>query len=129
MEVTEVRVNLVETGDAKLKAFVTITFDNTFVVRDLKVIEGKKGLFVAMPSIKVMVACPKCKKKNPIRSKYCNECGGRQDAPAKPETEEAIREEHRDIAHPINAETRDYIQSKVLNFYEQEAGKRHAAST
>lgn len=124
MDVTEVRVNLVETGDSKLKAFVTITFDNTFVVRDLKVIEGKKGLFVAMPSIKVMVSCQKCHKKNPIRSKYCNECGQSIDQPAKPETEEAIREEHRDIAHPINAETRDYIQSKVLSAYEEEAKKK-----
>ncbi len=127
MDVTEVRVNLVETGDAKLKAFVTITFDNTFVVRDLKVIDGKKGLFVAMPSIKVMVSCPSCKKKNPIRSKFCNDCGNKIDQPSKPETEEAIREEHRDIAHPINAQTRDYIQSKVLSAYEEEAKKKHAS--
>lgn len=129
MEVTEVRINLVETGDAKLKAFVTVTFDNTFVVRDLKVIEGKKGLFVAMPSIKVMVSCHSCKKKNPIRSRFCNECGSKLEQPAKPETEEAIREEHRDIAHPINAETRDYIQSKVLNAYEQETKKKEVAAT
>lgn len=120
MEVSEVRINLVETGDAKLKAFVTITLDNTFVVRDLKIIEGKKGLFVAMPSVKVMIPCPDCKKKNPIRSKYCNDCGSKQDEPAKPESEEAIRDEHRDIAHPINAETREYIQNKVLREYEAE---------
>ncbi len=124
MEVTEVRVNLVETGDSKLKAFVTITLENAFVVRDLKIIEGKKGLFVAMPSIKVMVSCNRCKKKNPIRSKFCNECGTKLEQPAKPETEEAIREEHRDIAHPINAETRDYIQAKVLAAYDEEAGKK-----
>jgi len=123
MEVTEVRVNLVDTGDSKLKAFVTITFDNTFVVRDLKVIEGKKGLFVAMPSMKVMVACTKCRKKNPIRSNYCNECGTKLEQPAKAETEEAIRDEHRDIAHPINAETRDYIQTKVLSAYAEEKEK------
>lgn len=124
MEVTEVRVNLVETGDSKLKAFVTITIENAFVVRDLKIIEGKKGLFVAMPSIKVMVSCNRCKKKNPIRSKFCNECGTKLEQPMKPETEEAIREEHRDIAHPINAETRDYIQAKVLAAYDEEAGKK-----
>ena len=124
MEVTEVRVNLVETGDSKLKAFVTITLENAFVVRDLKIIEGKKGLFVAMPSIKVMISCNRCKKKNPIRSKFCNECGTKLEQPAKPETEEAIREEHRDIAHPINAETRDYIQAKVLAAYDEEASKK-----
>jgi len=48
MEITEVRVTLRD--ENKLKAFVSITFDNCFVVRGLKVIEGAKGTFVAMPS-------------------------------------------------------------------------------
>ena len=123
MEISEVKVNVVATGDSKLKAFVTITFDQVFVVRDLKVIEGKKGLFVAMPSIKVTVPCLRCKKKNPMRSHFCNDCGAKLEPPPEPETEEAIREEHRDIAHPINAQTRDYIQTKVLAAYDAERGK------
>lgn len=120
MEITEVKVNLVSTGDSKLKAFVTVTFDNVFVVRDLKIIEGKKGLFVAMPSVKVAAPCPRCKKKNPVRSNFCNDCGAKLEPAPLLQTEEAIREEHRDIAHPINAQTRDYIQSKVLTAYESE---------
>ena len=120
MEITETKISLVTSGDSKLKAFVTVTFDNVFVVRDLKVIEGKKGLFVAMPSIKVSVPCSRCKKKNPIRSNYCNDCGVKLEAVATPETEEAIREEHRDIAHPINSQTREYLQSKILAIYENE---------
>lgn len=129
MEITEAKVSLVTTGDSKLKAFVTITFDNVFVIRDLKVIEGKKGLFVAMPSIKVSLPCSRCKKKNPIRSNYCNDCGVKLDPIAVPETEEAIREEHRDIAHPINSQTRDYIQSKILGVYESELGKTTARAS
>ncbi len=52
MEITEVRVSPIE-GDEKLKAFATVIFDNEFVVRDLKIINGQKGLFVAMPSRKM----------------------------------------------------------------------------
>lgn len=123
MEITEVKVNLVNTGDSKLKAFVTVTLDHVFVIRDLKIIDGKKGLFVAMPSVKVATPCPRCKKKNPIRSHYCGECGTKLETPPAPETEEALREEHRDIAHPINTQTRDYLQSKILNAYETERSK------
>lgn len=123
MEITEVKVNLVSTGDSKLKAFVTVTFDNVFVVRDLKIIEGKKGLFVAMPSVKVAAPCSRCRKKNPMRSNFCNDCGAKLEPSPTLQTEEAIREEHRDIAHPINAQTRDYIQSKVLTAYESELTK------
>jgi len=82
MEVTEVRVFPVD--EEKLRAYVTITIDNCFVVRDLKVIKGNNGLFVAMPSKK------------------------RKDGT------------FRDTAHPLNNETREMIESKVLAKYEME---------
>jgi len=82
MEVTEVRVFPVD--EEKLRAYVTITIDNCFVVRDLKVIKGNNGLFVAMPSKK------------------------RKDGT------------FRDTAHPLNNETREMIESKVLAEYERE---------
>ena len=85
MEVTEVRVFPVD--EEKLKAYVTITIDNCFVVRDLKVIKGNNGLFVAMPSKK------------------------RKDGT------------FRDTAHPLNNETREMIESKVLAEYEREVGR------
>ena len=85
MNVTEVRVFPVE--EEKLKAYVTITFDNCFVVRDLKVIEGNKGLFVAMPSKK------------------------RKDGT------------YRDMAHPLNNETRYMIEARVLEEYRREMQK------
>ena len=64
MEITEVRVKLVEDTDDRLQAFCSITFDNSFVVRDLKVIEGTNGPFVAMPSRKMTAHCPRCHSKN-----------------------------------------------------------------
>ena len=81
MEITDVRVRKVA-KDGKMKAVVSVTFDNEFVVHDIKIIEGEKGLFIAMPSRK------------------------------------ALDGEFRDIAHPINSETRDKIQKNILEKYE-----------
>ncbi|BCK01686.1 MULTISPECIES: septation regulator SpoVG [Clostridia] len=81
MQITDVRVRKVS-KEGKMKAVVSITMDNEFVVHDIKVIEGEKGLFIAMPSRK------------------------------------AGDGEYRDIAHPINSETRDKIQKIILESYE-----------
>ena len=124
MEITEVKVMVKEGPDKKLKAYATLMFDNCFVVRNIKVIKGNKGLFVAMPSRKMREACPKCHYKNPVRSKFCNQCGSSLPAYApKPLSEDGRQSEHRDIAHPITLECREYIQKKVLNAYEAELRK------
>ncbi|MBN1521239.1 MAG: SpoVG family protein [Candidatus Aureabacteria bacterium] len=114
VQITEVRLSRRNSKDGKLKAFATITFDNQFVIRDLKIIDGKKGLFVAMPSKKIYDSCPKCGKKNPIRNNFCGKCGARLN-PKRMDR----REEHRDIAHPINSQTRDYIQDIVIGEYKK----------
>ncbi|MCM8811460.1 MAG: septation protein SpoVG family protein [Candidatus Omnitrophica bacterium] len=123
MEITDVRIFLQPRGDNKLKAYVTITFENSFVVRNVKVIEGTKGLFVAMPSERVKEPCPKCGFRNVVRSKFCNQCGAGLTHPGQHEertgeTPEERQAEHRDIAHPITMECREYIQKKVLDAYE-----------
>lgn len=82
MEITDVRVRKVAL-DGKMRAIVSITLDNEFVVHDIKVIEGEKGVFVAMPSRKSATG------------------------------------EYQDIAHPINSETRDYVQKIILEKYEE----------
>jgi len=131
MEITEVRIFLKEGQDKKLKAYATITFDKSFVVRNAKVIEGNKGLFVAMPSRRLKEPCPKCAFKNAMRSKFCNQCGASlpQIEPRPVSTgDDALRQsEHKDIAHPITAEFREYIQRKVLEAYANE--KRQTPST
>ena len=123
MEITEVRIFPRESEDRKLKAYATITIDNSFVVRNVKVIEGNKGLFVAMPSRKLREPCPKCRYKNAIRSKYCNQCGSTlPQQERKVEDSKDFRQSgHRDIAHPITPECREYIQKKVLDSYRAEA--------
>ena len=123
MEITEVRVSLRDGDNRKLKAYATITFDNAFVVRNVKVIEGNKGLFVAMPSRKMREACPKCGFKNAVRSKFCNQCGSslpQQERRPQAEGAQAQQSEHRDIAHPITLECREYIQKKVIEAYDGE---------
>ena len=125
MEVTEVRIFLRDSSaDSKLKAYATITFDHAFVVRNVKVIEGTKGLFVAMPSERAKDPCPKCGHRNAVRSRFCNQCGAAL-SPAAPKPPEPggpgpaeAQSEHRDIAHPITVECREVIQRKVLEAYE-----------
>ena len=82
MQITDVRVRKVS-KDGKMKAIASITLDNEFVIHDIKVIEGERGLFIAMPSRK------------------------------------ASDGEYRDIAHPINSDTRARIQSVVLKKYDE----------
>ncbi len=125
MEINEVRVFLKEGQDRKLKAYATLTFDKSFVVRNVKVIEGTKGLFVAMPSRRLKESCQKCNFKNAIRSKYCNQCGTQlpqyvEPKPVSPADNSQRQSEHRDIAHPITTDFREYIQKKVLAAYEEE---------
>lgn len=86
MQITDVRVRKA-TKEGKMRAVVSITIDDVFVVHDIKVIEGEKGLFIAMPSRK------------------------------------ASDGEYRDIAHPINSETRDKIQSLILEKYQEVASE------
>lgn len=83
MQITDVRVRKVE-KEGKMKAIVSITIDEEFVVHDIKVIDGEKGLFIAMPSRK------------------------------------AADGEYRDIAHPINSDTRNRIQQIILDKYQEE---------
>jgi stage V sporulation protein G len=81
MEITDVKVFPVD--EDKLKAYVTITLDHCFVIRDLKVIHGSNGLFIAMPAKR------------------------RKDGTYK------------DIAHPLNADTRDRMERVILNEYDR----------
>lgn len=82
MQITDVRIRKIA-KEGKLKAVVSITIDDEFVVHDIKVIEGEKGLFIAMPSKKTADG------------------------------------EYRDVAHPINSETREHIQNVILEKYDE----------
>ncbi len=123
MEISEVRVKMVANKDDRLKGFCSMTLDDEFVVRDIKVIEGTGGLFVAMPSRKMSDHCSKCGGKNHLRAKFCNNCGAAlQENRAREDAKGRIKL-HADIAHPINAECRHKIQDAVVKAFEEEMQK------
>lgn len=121
MEITEVGVRIVERSEDRLKAVCTMTIDDCFVVRDIKVVEGQHGLFVAMPSRKRTSRCAQCGHKNEIRARFCGECSAKQPPPppSRPQNGEKTTS-HTDIAHPINTECREMIQEVILEAYQEE---------
>lgn len=119
LNITEVRVKLMEGRSDRLRAFCSMTIDNDFVVHDLRVIEGKKGKFVAMPSRKLADSCPQCGGKNHLRASYCNDCGTSLD-----EDRAEGRKLHVDVAHPINTPCREHIQDAVLEAYEEDIRRK-----
>lgn len=120
MVITEVRIKLMEDNNERLQAFCSVTFDDAFVVRDLKIIEGTKGSFVAMPSRKLTDRCPGCGSKNHLRARFCNQCGGRLDEDRAIRDAEGRAKLHADIAHPINSACREVIQSAILRSFHEE---------
>ncbi|WP_435007410.1 septation protein SpoVG family protein [Tundrisphaera lichenicola] len=123
MEITEVRIKLMEDNSGsneRLQAFCSITFDDMFVIRDLKIIEGAKGFFVAMPSRKLTDRCGHCGTKNHLRSRFCNQCGSRLDENRAIRDADGRAKLHADIAHPINSMCREKIQGAVLASYADE---------
>lgn len=120
MVITEVRIKLMEDNNERLQAFCSVTFDDAFVVRDLKIIEGTKGSFVAMPSRKLTDRCPQCGCKNHLRARFCGQCGGRLDEDRATRDANGRAKLHADIAHPINSACREVIQSAVIKAYQEE---------
>ena len=120
MVITEVRIKLMEDNNERLQAFCSVTFDDAFVVRDLKIIEGTKGSFVAMPSRKLTDRCPQCGSKNHLRARHCNQCGGRLDEDRATRDADGRAKLHADIAHPINSACREVIQTAVIRAFQEE---------
>ena len=128
MHVTEVRINLCGNGANRLKAFCSLTFDNTFVIRDVKLIDGNDGLFLAMPSRKLCDHCRRCGEKNHLRARFCNGCGMRLDEnrsmsqqhPGHGAPVHGRVKLHADIAHPINGDCRQLIERQVIGAYHEE---------
>ncbi len=123
MEISEVRVKMVSNKDDRLKAFCSITMDNEFVVRDIKVIEGANGYFVAMPSRKMSDHCGKCGGKNHLRAKYCNNCGTALKENRARKDFKGRMKLHADMAHPINSDCRKRIQGKVISAFKEDLEK------
>jgi stage V sporulation protein G len=132
MRLTDIRIKLCESQNQnnRLKAFCALTFDNTFVIRDVKLIEGNDGLFLAMPSRKLADHCPRCGDKNHLRARFCNNCGTHLDETRYQRYQNGNGNGHSnrlklhaDIAHPINAECRQAIEREVLEAFGEEVEK------
>ncbi len=128
MQITEVRIFPTKSKEGRLKAYATMTFDDWFVIRNVKIIQGNNGVFVAMPSRKVMDSCVKCGFKNGRGSKFCNDCGSgiKKVEPQESREGEKRENDHMDIAHPIKQDCRVYIQDKILEAYNKEADNAEA---
>jgi stage V sporulation protein G len=126
-QITEIRVKLTEDPRNKLKAYCSVTIDHAFVVRDLKIIDGNRGPFVAMPSRKLADHCPRCHHKNHLRAGYCNQCGSRLDPERAPKDERGRSQLHADLAHPINSATRIELHKAVVRAFVEEVEAAQAA--
>lgn len=120
MNITEIRVKLLPSQPDKLRAFASVTIDDCLVVRDLKVIDGPNGLFVAMPSRKLCDRCPRCGGKNHLRARHCNDCGARLREHRSGNDDRGRLRLYADICHPIHQEARTFVEGRVLEAYEHE---------
>jgi len=120
VEITEIRIKLMSDPNDRLQAFCSITFDGCFVIRDLKIIQGTRGSFVAMPSRKLTDRCPRCSAKNHLRSRFCSECGTRLHEDRAEKGDDGRARLYADIAHPINSDCREMIQQRVIIAYAEE---------
>lgn len=120
MNITEIRVKLVGSNTERLKAFCSVTLDDAIVIRDLKIIEGTNGPFVAMPSRKLADRCPKCGSKNHYRARFCNDCGGKLGENRATREQDGRVKLHADVAHPINMAGREQLQREVIAAFQKE---------
>jgi stage V sporulation protein G len=120
VQITEVRIKLMDESQERLQAFCSITLDGCFVIRDLKIINGTKGPFVAMPSRKLTDRCPRCAAKNCLRAVFCSQCGVKLPESRAAKGQDGRSKLYADIAHPINSQCREMIQERVLQAFAQE---------
>ncbi len=125
MQVTQVRVKLSPSNSTdRLRGFCSITLDDSFAIKDIKIIGGPGGIFVAMPSRKLTTPCPQCRQKNHLQARFCNGCGLEL---SPPDRDIRFRGEgpklHADIAHPISRECRALVQEAIMKAYHEELAK------
>ena len=119
MPITAIKVRL-HNADARIGvlAFVSIEFDDAFIVRDLKVIRREDDLLVAMPSRRYEYRCQNCGYKNHT-ARYCNDCGKQLVNPST-----ASVRQFTDVAHPLTTEFRNSLHAKVLAAFHEEVAKQ-----
>jgi len=120
VNITDVRIKLMGTEYGRLMAFCAITIDDAFVVYDLKIVNGDKGIFIGMPDRKIRDHCPKCSEKNHRTANFCNRCGKRLARDRVPHYENGNSGLFAPIAHPINQASREAITAVIMKAYYKE---------
>ncbi|MGN6724687.1 MAG: SpoVG family protein [Tepidisphaeraceae bacterium] len=127
MRLSEIKIHLCPADAGRLKAFCSVTVEDALVIRDMKIIGGDGGLFLAMPSRKLNDHCPRCREKNHLRARFCNQCGTRlnENRHQRYRLGPDRLKLHADIAHPINAATRAELERAIFTAYDREVEKSH----
>ena len=112
MRVTDVRLTLCQPNQERFLAHCSVIIDNAFVIHDVKIIDGSRGIFVAMPSHKITGHCAYCNGKNHLLARYCNKCGNRLDPSIH-----AHAKIYADTVHPVNNIARQEFSEAVLDSY------------
>jgi stage V sporulation protein G len=117
MIISEVHIQIVDPKpESRLLAYVLFVIDHQFVVHGAKIINGNKGIFVAMPSREIKFRCDNCGVRNARISRYCNGCGCQ--FPIDPDF--GRRDRYVDIVHPVHPDCRTMIQEAVKKAYFEE---------
>lgn len=131
MNITEVLFKFADIAtrtNERILAFASITLDDMFVIRDLKVVAGNGGILVAFPSRKLTDRCNHCGTKNHLRARFCNDCGSRLDERRATRDGEGKVKLHADLAHPITAECRQAMEAAVLAEYHRQVKGQEVAA-
>lgn len=114
MDVTSVTLSITEESEHGVLAYGAVCFDESFVVRDLKVISSPKGTFVAMPARKVMSHCHRCDRKNHLTANFCNHCGCQLPVLEIDRDDTGRFVLYKDVAHPVTQDCRDVVCNAVM---------------
>lgn len=120
MEITEVRVALAggEAADGgEVLAFASIAIDGAFVIRNIRVVDGPRGVHLAMPNRRLSDCCGRCRSRNHLTARYCNHCGGRLDEGRAFADGDGRARLHLDVAHPITPGARAMVEAAVMRAY------------
>ena len=123
MEITDVRMALAHGGGGPLLAYLDIVLDDELVIHNLKLVEGKRGVFLCMPGKERRDACKACRKKNPLQNNFCGHCGA-QLPPGRAQALLPGRDGRvhlfQDVVHPITTDLRDYFLKECVGALERE---------
>lgn len=123
MEITEVRIKLMDgdrNGNDRILAFASIVIGGCFAVRDLRLIQGRHGVFLAFPSRKLADRCGHCAEKNALTAGFCCGCGARLNENRATRDADGRSKLFADVAHPIDSSCREAIERAVFSAYLEE---------